>query len=62
MSSDQRVDVGDPLVTVDLAAVEQAGFDPTTIVVVTNTMALTAVTPQTAGEVQVGDAVIDVTP
>ena len=61
VSSDQRVEVGDPLVTVDLAAVEKAGFDPTTIVVVTNTMALTAVTAQTAGEVQVGDAVIDVT-
>lgn len=61
VSPGQRVEVGDLLVSVDLTAVEKAGFDPTTIVVVTNTVALTAVTPQTSGEVQVGDAVIDVT-
>lgn len=61
VTANQRVDVGEPLVLVDFAEVERAGFDPTTIVVVTNTMALTSVTPHAAGEVQAGADVIDVT-
>ncbi|HAM45131.1 MAG TPA: PTS beta-glucoside transporter subunit EIIBCA [Propionibacteriaceae bacterium] len=61
VAANQRVEVGEPLVLVDFAAVAQAGFDPTTIVVVTNTLALTAVTPHPVGEVQAGAGVIDVT-
>jgi PTS system beta-glucosides-specific IIC component len=58
---DQRVEAGDPLVEVDLAEVAKAGFDPTTIVVITNTATLTSVTPHGAGQVGVGVPVIDVT-
>lgn len=57
---DQRVNVGDPLVEVDLAEVEKAGFDPTTIVTVTNTFAMTSVTPRTSATVAAGEPVIDV--
>lgn len=40
-----HVEAGDVLVNVDLAAVEKHGFDPTTIVVVTNSKKLTTVKP-----------------
>ena len=47
---------------VDIDAVRAAGYDPTTIVVVINTMTLTAVTPRDASAVGLGDPIIDVTP
>ena len=56
-----RVTRGDLLATVDLNVVKAAGYDPTTIVVVTNTKNLTAVTPRTGEDVGVGDTVIDIT-
>lgn len=56
-----RVVAGDVLATVDLEAVKAAGYDPMTIVVVTNTKSLTAVTPLAGQDVTVGDAVIDIT-
>jgi PTS system beta-glucosides-specific IIC component len=55
-----RVTCGDLLATVDLGVVKGAGYDPTTIVVVTNTKNLTAVTPRTGEDVVVGDSVIDI--
>jgi PTS system beta-glucosides-specific IIC component len=61
VAKDQRVTAGDLLVEVDLAAIAEAGYDTTTIVVVTNTMALTAVTPRVMDEVVAGEPVIDVT-
>lgn len=57
----QRVAVGDPLAQIDLSAIEAAGYDPTTIVVVINTKTLTSVEPKVGGQVSVGDAVIGVT-
>ncbi len=62
VAKDQRVGAGDVLAEVDLNAIRDAGFDTTTIVVVINTMALTAVTPRKADLVALGDAIIDVTP
>lgn len=59
--ADQRVAVGDLLVDVDLAAVEAAGYDTTTIVVITNTMVLTDVTARESAEVSQAEAIIDVT-
>ncbi len=56
----QRVAAGDVLVEVDLAKVEQAGYPTTTLMTVTNTKALAAVTPLTGAEVAAGDPVIDV--
>jgi PTS system beta-glucosides-specific IIC component len=56
-----RVEAGDLLATVNLETIKAAGYDPTTIVVVTNTKNLTAVTPITGKDVVVGDAVIDIT-
>ncbi len=43
VTKDQRVAAGDLLVTVDLDEVQKAGFDPTTIVVITNTFTLSRV-------------------
>ncbi len=56
-----RVAAGDLLATVDLEAIKAAGYDPTTIVVVTNTKSLTSVTPLVGKDVAVGDPVIDIT-
>jgi beta-glucoside PTS system EIICBA component len=57
----ERVTRGEVLGTVDLDAVKAAGYDTTTMVVVTNTKSLTAVTPRTGEDVSVGDPVIDIT-
>jgi beta-glucoside PTS system EIICBA component len=57
----QRVQRDDLLATVDLDVVNAAGYDPTTIVVVTNTKSLTAVSPIVGKDVAVGDPVIGVT-
>jgi len=55
----QRVEAGEPLATVDLDAVKEAGYETTTIVVVLNTAALASVTPKSGIEVATGDPVID---
>jgi PTS system beta-glucosides-specific IIC component len=60
VSKGQRVEVGDLLAEVDLDAVRAAGFDPTTIVAVTNTKALAGVTPTVGQDVRLGDAVIGI--
>lgn len=56
----QRVEVGDPLVEVDLAKVERAGYPTTTLMTITNSKAMTAVTPLVGALVNAGDPVIDV--
>ena len=60
VSTGQRVDRGDPLVDVDLAAVREAGYDPTTILVVTNTASLAAVVPVVDGELTTSTTVIEI--
>ncbi|MEL4358776.1 MULTISPECIES: beta-glucoside-specific PTS transporter subunit IIABC [unclassified Luteococcus] len=50
----ETVSKGQPLCTVDLAKVAEAGFDPTTIVVVTNTATMSEVTPGATGPVTAG--------
>ncbi|MFT4216901.1 MAG: glucose PTS transporter subunit IIA [Micropruina sp.] len=60
VAKDQRVEVGDPLATVDLDTVKAAGYDTTTMVVVINTMTLKSVTPAAPGTVSLGDPVIDI--
>ena len=60
VSAGQRVDRGDPLVDVDLAAVREAGYDPTIILVVTNTASLAAVVPVVDGEVTTSTTVIEI--
>lgn len=57
----QQVQQGDLLAVVDLKAIEEAGYDTTTVVVVTNTKKLTDVTPVTAGPIGRGDTAITVT-
>ncbi len=52
---------GDLLATVDLAAIEAEGYDPTTVVVITNTQKLTEVSPVAAGPLALGDTAITVT-
>jgi beta-glucoside PTS system EIICBA component len=61
-AKDQRVEAGDVLADVDMAAIRNAGYDTTTIVVVINTATMTSVTPRTAGAVGLGDPIIDVVP
>ena len=56
----QRVSAGDLLATVDLDVVTAAGYDPMTIVVVTNTKNLSTVSPIVGKDVAVGDAIIGV--
>ena len=60
VKTDQRVNAGDTLVTVDFDKVKQAGYSTTTLMTVTNTMALASVTPKTDIDVKAGDAVIDI--
>lgn len=55
-----RVEVGQPLVDVDLAAIERAGYDNTVIVTVTNTKALGSVDAVAPSEVRAGDKAIEV--
>ncbi len=62
VAKDQHVQAGDLLADVDLTAIRAAGYDPTTIVVVINTMTLKSVTPRATGAVGLGDPIIDVTP
>ena len=62
VAKDQRVEAGDLLAKVDLDAIKEAGFDTTTMVVVVNTASLKKVTPMQAGDVKMGDSVIDVEP
>jgi beta-glucoside PTS system EIICBA component len=57
----QRVAVGDLLATVNLDGIRAAGYDTTTLVTVTNTKAMTAVTPREGQDVVAGAPVIDVT-
>lgn len=55
-----RVSAGDPLVVVDLGAVRAAGYDTTTIVVVTSTAGLGAVVPVVDGDVRAGETIIEI--
>ncbi|WP_159625356.1 beta-glucoside-specific PTS transporter subunit IIABC [Actinomyces sp. zg296] len=55
-----RVIAGDPLVDVDLEAVRAAGYDTTTIVVVTSTAGLSAVVPIVDGDARVGETIIEI--
>lgn len=61
VAKDMRVEAGDLLAKVDFPGIEAAGYDPTTVVVVINTMTLAKVAPRT-GRVAPGDPIIDVTP
>ncbi|MCW5953518.1 MAG: beta-glucoside-specific PTS transporter subunit IIABC [Propionibacteriaceae bacterium] len=54
----QEVQAGDLLCTVDLEAVRAAGYDTTTIVVITNTAQFSAVLPAEGHEVAHGDTVV----
>lgn len=56
----ERVEAGDRLATVDLDAVRAAGYDPTTIVVVTNTKAFAAVRPLPGRDVAFTETVIEI--
>lgn len=57
----QRVSAGDPLAMVDLDVIRKAGYDTTTLVVVTNTNAMSSVKPTTDVDVQEGSPVVLVT-
>ncbi|MFT0846367.1 beta-glucoside-specific PTS transporter subunit IIABC [Actinomycetaceae bacterium L2_0104] len=56
----ESVEAGQPLAVVDFDKVREAGYDPTVIVVVTNTKKLASVAPVAAGSVVAGDASIAV--
>lgn len=55
-----RVTAGDAIGTVDLASVTAAGYDPTTVVVVTNSSMLSRVEPTTPAAVNPGDVLLEV--
>jgi PTS system beta-glucosides-specific IIC component len=56
----QQVRAGDLLAVVDLDVVKEAGYDTTTLVMVTNTAQLTSVEPVTDGSLAQGDTAITV--
>lgn len=56
----QRVEAGQVLVDADLATIDAAGYDPTVIVVVTNTKKLTAVRPTVDTDVTAGERSIEI--
>ncbi|WP_258804180.1 beta-glucoside-specific PTS transporter subunit IIABC [Pseudarthrobacter sp. NS4] len=56
----QRVEAGDLLATADRAKILAAGYDSTTLMVITNTKALTAVVPVTKGHLTQGTPALDV--
>jgi len=62
VKKNQRVEIGDLLATVDFEGLRDAGYDPTTVVVVINSKTLLSVTPKTGSDVVSGDLIIDVTP
>ena len=53
---------GDVLAEVDLDVIREAGYETITPVVVTNKKKLGAITPVASGEIQRGDALLDVAP
>jgi PTS system beta-glucosides-specific IIC component len=56
----QEVEAGDLLAEVDLGEIAKAGFDPTTLLVVTNTAQLAAVEPVAEGALSHGDRAVTV--
>ena len=60
VKANDRVNAGDPLVSVDFAKVKEAGYSITTLMTVLNTAALASVTPKTGIDVKAGDEVIDI--
>ena len=60
VSAGRRVARGEPLVDVDLKTVRDAGYDPTTILVVTNTASLGAVVPIVDGDVTTDATVVEI--
>jgi PTS system beta-glucosides-specific IIC component len=56
----QQVHAGDLLAVVDLSLVAEAGYDTTTLVMITNTAQLQNVDPVTEGTLTLGDAAITV--
>jgi PTS system beta-glucosides-specific IIC component len=56
----QQVRAGDLVAVVDLDAIASAGYDTTTLVMVTNTAQLSEVNPVTEGALAAGDAAITV--
>ncbi|MGX9901332.1 PTS sugar transporter subunit IIA [Arthrobacter sp. SA17] len=56
----QRVEAGDLLATADRAKIQAAGYDSTTLMVVTNTKNLTAVVPVAERHLRHGTPAVDV--
>jgi PTS system beta-glucosides-specific IIC component len=56
----EQVQAGQPVLTFDTAAIEAAGFPATTMCVVSNSSEYRAVRPLAAGEVGLGDALLQV--
>jgi PTS system beta-glucosides-specific IIC component len=54
------VEAGDLLATIDRAKIQAAGYDSTTLLIVTNTKDLTAVVPVAEGHLNRGIPALDV--
>ncbi|MDP9801557.1 PTS system beta-glucosides-specific IIC component [Arcanobacterium wilhelmae] len=55
------IEAGQPLVDVDLEKVQAAGYPTTTLVVITNTRAMSSVEPRVGMDVQAGEEIISAT-
>ena len=60
VSEGENVKKGQPLIEIDVQRIEQAGYDPTVILVVTNTETYTDVIPVQKSEVNDGDILLSV--
>lgn len=60
VSRGQRIQAGAPLADIDTAAIERAGYDPTVVVLVTNTADLGDVAPVPDETVKAGDPAVTV--
>lgn len=60
VTKDQRVEAGQLLSDFDIAAIKAAGFNPMTVMVVTNSADYAAVVPMADGDVAPADLVLDV--
>lgn len=60
VAAGDRVSVGDRIATVDFSKVKDAGYDSTTIVLITNTKKLAGVAPVGPETVKTGEDIIDV--
>ena len=60
VEQDTQVEAGQPLVKFNRAKIQAAGYQTTTMVIVTNTKDYQSVTPLTTNDIKAGEALVEV--